>query len=270
MGLAGPQATARARARMLWAESRGGLSQARGSGEVSIFLHRSHLLLLLQLRARCASLLAWHLPVFLLPAPYSSHPFPSLQRFVRTCVRAPTQPPSSPLLRISSSPSFPSLLACSLHLLGHSCTLFPPRTRRTLRLTAFACFPSVLTSVLMRPSSLPASLPLSHAHLLCFPRIPHPSPSLLCALVLTCVLATSLTPLRVFFNTKLRYPCLAWDGTSLLWMPHEEASAEMACTHFVKVYCLCFVNLLRSNRSPSTRGRVEVPLTQDALPTRRE
>ena len=76
--------------------------------------------------------------------------------------------------------------------------------------------------------------------------------------------------LRVFFNTKLRYPCLAWDGTSLLWMPHEEASAEMACTHFVKVYCLCFVNLLRSNRSPSTRGRVEVPLTQDALPTRRE
>jgi hypothetical protein len=76
--------------------------------------------------------------------------------------------------------------------------------------------------------------------------------------------------LRVFFNTKLRYPCLAWDGTSLLWMPHEEASAEMACTHFVKVYCLCFVNLLRSNRSPSTRGRVEVPLTQDALQTRRE
>ena len=181
MGLAGPQATARARARMLWAESRGGLSQARGSGEVSIFLHRSHLLLLLQLRARCASLLAWHLPVFLLPAPYSSHPFPSLQRFVRTCVRAPTQPPSSPLLRISSSPSFPSLLACSLHLLGHSCTLFPPRTRRTLRLTAFACFPSVLTSVLMRPSSLPASLPLSHAPLV-FPSHSPPIPfSALCS-----------------------------------------------------------------------------------------
>ena len=243
MGLAGPQATARARARMLWAESRGGLSQARGSGEVSIFLHRSHLLLLLQLRARCASLLAWHLPVFLLPAPYSSHPFPSLQRFVRTCVRAPTQPPSSPLLRISetlgSLPLLPSLL-CSPARSTFSVT--PALSFRRARVARCDSPPSRASRPCSRPCScaLPRSLPpyLSLTHLLCFPRIPHPSPSLLCALVLTCVLATSLTPLRVFFNTKLRYPCLAWDGTSLLWMPHEEASAEMACTHFVKVYCL--------------------------------
>ena len=90
-----------------------------------------------------------------------------------------------------------------------------------------------------------------------------------CRLICIAVWPQVPTCFWVFFNT-ICYPCLAWDGTSLLWMPHEEASAEMACTHFVKVYCLCFVNLLRSNRSPSTRGRVEVPLTQDALPTRRE
>ena len=177
---------------------------------------RSHLLLLLQLRARRASLLAWHLPVFLLPAPYSSHPFPSLQRFVRTCVRAPTQPPSSPLLRISSSPSFPSLLACSLHLLGHSCTLFPPRTRRTLRLTAFACFPSVLTSVLMRPSSLPASLPLSHAPLV-FPSHSPPIPfSALCSRAHVRPRYVAHSSSGVFqHQTAIPVPSMGWYQPSL-------------------------------------------------------
>ena len=187
-------------------------------------------------------------------------------------VRASVLPPSLHLrLCCASLPLLPSLL-CSPARSTFSVT--PALSFRRARVARCDSPPSRASRPCSRPCScaLPRSLPpyLSLTHLLCFPRIPHPSPSLLCALVLTCVLATSLTPLRVFFNTKLRYPCLAWDGTSLLWMPHEEASAEMACTHFVKVYCLCFVNLLRSNRSPSTRGRVEVPLTQDALPTRRE
>ena len=189
MGLAGPQATARARARMLWAESRGGLSQARGSGEVSIFLHRSHLLLLLQLRARRASLLAWHLPVFLLPAPSPRILFrPSNASFVRASVL----PPSLLLHHCCASlPLLPSLL-CSPARSTFSVT--PALSFRRARVARCDSPPSRASRPCSCPCScaLPRSLPpyLSLTHTSCV-SLAFPTHPLLCS-VLSCSRASSL------------------------------------------------------------------------------
>ena len=183
-------------------------------------------------------------------------------------VRASVLPPSLLLLHCCASlPLLPSLL-CSPARSTFSVT--PALSFRRARVARCDSPPSRASRPCSRPCScaLPRSLPpyLSLTHLLCFPRIPHPSPSLLCALVLTCVLATSLTPLRVFFNTKLlpsrAYASLGW------YRPDPDAPWGGSCLHKCQRFVFKLSSLLYSHCPPLVR--VGLCGHKGALPCRGE